>query len=97
MTAGAADSFRKSRGGQTQRIKLLLNQVANEVEGSVSLRIDAGASSPNNTEILDGKVENDTLPFMSGPDGPAREGLLQRDVLWRGDQVHRDRRRPWTG
>lgn len=62
------------RGGQVQRTVLVLNQVGAEVEGTVAARIDAGTGSPSNTEILDGKVESDTLTFYiwTGRDRPVK-------------------------
>ena len=74
------------RGGQLQRIALLLNQVGNEVDGSISTRIDAGSGSPNNIEILDGKVERDTLTFYvwTGRDRPVKahyKGMLSGEEI----------------
>jgi len=74
------------RGGQIRRITLLLNQVGNEVDGSISVRMDAGTGSPNNTEILNGKVENDTLTFYvwTGRDRPVKtyyKGMLSGEEI----------------
>jgi hypothetical protein len=74
------------RGGQMQRVNLLLNQVGNEVDGTISVRIDAGTGSPNNTEILDGKVESDTLTFYvwTGRDRPVKahyKGILSGEEI----------------
>ena len=48
------------RGGPTV---LILNQIGNEVSGSITGRIDVGTTSPVNTEVLGGKVEGDLLSF----------------------------------
>ena len=74
------------RGGQVQRIILLLNQVGTEVDGTVAARIDAGTGSPSNTEILDGKVESDTLTFYvwTGRDRPVKahyKGMLSGEEI----------------
>ena len=74
------------RGGQVQRIILLLNQVGAEVDGTIGARIDAGTGSPTNTEILDGKVERDTLTFYiwTGRDRPAKahyKGMLSGEEI----------------
>ena|SRR5262245_24171733 len=65
---------RPGRGSTRVTTILILNQVGNEVEGTISSRIDAGTGSPNNTEILDGKVEGDTLTFYvwTGRDRPVK-------------------------
>ena len=59
------------RGGPTI---LILNQAGNEVTGSITVRIDAGTSSPVNTEVLGGKVDGDVLSFYvwTGTDQPAK-------------------------
>jgi hypothetical protein len=74
------------RGGQVQRTILLLNQVGTEVDGTIAARIDAGTGSPSNTEILDGKVENDTLTFYvwTGRDRPVKahyKGMLSGEEI----------------
>ena len=53
---------------------LVLNQVGDEVTGTISSRVDAGTGSPVNTEVLGGKVESDVLSFYvwSGTDQPAK-------------------------
>jgi hypothetical protein len=53
---------------------LTLNQIGNEVTGSVSVRNFAASASPTHTEVLDGKVEGDTLSFYmwSGLDRPVK-------------------------
>ncbi len=53
---------------------LILNQVGNQVTGSISSRTDAFSASPVNTEILDGVVENDTVTFYvwTGLDRPVK-------------------------
>jgi hypothetical protein len=65
---------------------LILNQVGNQVTGSVSGRTDAFSASPANTEILDGVVENDTLTFYvwTGVDRPEKalyKGMLDGDEI----------------
>ena len=69
-----------------QRMTLLLNQVGNDVDGTISSRVDAGSGSPSNTEILDGKVENDILTFYvwTGRDRPVKahyKGMLSGDEI----------------
>jgi hypothetical protein len=61
-------------GGRGAPTILTLNQVGNEVTGSISVRIDAGTSSPVNTEVLGGKVEGEVLSFYvwTGTDQPAK-------------------------
>jgi hypothetical protein len=53
---------------------LILNQIGNQVTGSISSRTDAFSASPVNTEILDGVVENDTVTFYvwTGLDRPVK-------------------------
>jgi hypothetical protein len=60
------------RGGPTI---LTLNQVGNEVTGTLTLRMDQGSGSPVGQEILDGKVEGDTLTFYVwvGGDEPVKQ------------------------
>jgi len=75
-----------SRGGPMPRITLILNQVGNEVEGAISSRIDASTGSPANVEILDGKVEGDTLTFYvwTGRDRPVKayyKGVLSGEEI----------------
>jgi hypothetical protein len=65
---------------------LILNQVGNQVTGSISARTDAFSASPVNTEILDGVVENDTVTFYvwAGLDRPAKAfytGTLSGDEI----------------
>ena len=74
------------RGRQMQRITLLLNQVGNDVDGTISSRVDAGSGSPSNTEILDGRVENDIITFYvwTGRDRPVKayyKGALSNDEI----------------
>jgi hypothetical protein len=65
-----------SRGQMRQptAIVLILNQVGNEVTGSISAGNSAASASPTHTEILDGKVEGDTLTFYvwTGMDRPVK-------------------------
>ena len=69
-----------------QQMTLLLNQVGNDVDGTISSRVDAGSGSPSNTEILDGKVKNDILTFYvwTGRDRPVKayyKGILSSDEI----------------
>jgi hypothetical protein len=59
------------RGGGTI---LTLNQVGDQVTGTVTLRIDAGSNSPVNNEIWAGRVAGDTISFYvwTGSDQPAK-------------------------
>ena len=77
---------RSGRGQTPQITTLILNQVGAEVGGSISARIDAGSASPVNTEILDGKVEGDTITFYvwTGLDRPVKafyKGTLSGDEI----------------
>ena len=61
-------------------------QAAKEVTGSISSRIDEGSASPVYTEILDGKVEGDTITFYvwTGLDRPVKayyEGTLSGEEI----------------
>lgn len=64
-------SGRGGRGGPTI---LVLNQVGSEVTGNIGARTDAGTGSPVNTEVIDGKVEGNTISFYvwTGTDQPVR-------------------------
>jgi hypothetical protein len=59
---------------QQQPTILILNQVGNEVTGSISSRIGAASASPTHNEVLDGKVEGETLTFYvwTGLDRPVK-------------------------
>ncbi len=61
-------------GPMRQPTVLILNQVGNEVTGSISSRNFAASASPTHTEVLDGKVEGDTLTFYvwTGLDRPVK-------------------------
>ncbi len=63
---------RGGRGGAPTIV--VLNQVGNEVTGSITARSDAGTGSPVNTEVLGGVVEGDTLSFYvwTGTDQPVK-------------------------
>jgi hypothetical protein len=79
---GNASGRGGGRGGQI----LTLNQVGNEVTGSLAQRMDQGSSSPVGQEIWDGKVEGDTLTFYVwvGGDEPAKQtykGTLSGDEI----------------
>lgn len=62
------------RGGRGGATVLTLNQVGDQVTGTITLRIDAGTNSPVNNEIWGGKVAGDTLSFYvwTGTDEPAK-------------------------
>jgi hypothetical protein len=62
------------RGGRGGATVLTLNQVGDQVTGTITLRIDAGTNSPVNNEIWGGKVAGDTLSFYvwTGTDQPSR-------------------------
>lgn len=63
-----------NHGPLRQSTTLILNQIGNEVSGSISSRNFAASASPVHTEILDGKVEGDTLRFYvwTGLDRPVK-------------------------
>ncbi len=63
-----------NRGPMRPPTVLILNQVGNEVTGSISSGNFAASASPTHTEILDGKVEGDTLTFYvwTGLDRPVK-------------------------
>ena len=79
--------FERPGRGSTRVITILiLNQVGNEVEGTISSRSDISTGSPNNAEILDGKVEGDTLTFYvwTGRDRPVKayyKGILSGEEI----------------
>jgi hypothetical protein len=65
------------RGGpmrSTMTMTLILNQVGNEVTGNIASAGSSSAGSPVNTEILDGKVDGDTITFYvwTGSDQPSK-------------------------
>lgn len=72
------------RGGQTV---LVLNQVGNEVSGTVTATgRDAGPGAPRNQEIIDGKVNGDVITFYiwTGIDVPAKQmykGAMSGDEI----------------
>ena len=75
-----------NRGPMRQSTTLILNQTGNEVTGSISSRIDEGSASPVYTEILDGKVDGDTIRFYvwTGLDRPVKahyEGTLSGEEI----------------
>ena len=63
-----------NRGPTRQPTVLILNQVGNEVTGSISSGNFAASASPTHNEVLDGKVEGDTLAFYvwTGLDRPVK-------------------------
>src|SRR5215472_16305026 len=62
------------RGGRGGPTVLTLNQVGDQVTGTITLRIDAGSNSPGNNEIWGGRVAADTLSFYvwTGTDQPVK-------------------------
>lgn len=73
-------------GGRGGPAILTLNHVGNEATGTLSSRIDQGSGSPAGQEILDGKVEGDTLTFYVwvGGDEPVKQiykGTLAGDEI----------------
>ena len=75
-----------NRGPTRQATTLILNHASKEVTGSISSRIDEGSASPVYTEILDGKVEGDTITFYvwTGLDRPVKayyEGVLSGEEI----------------
>jgi hypothetical protein len=71
---------------QTMTTTLVLNQIGNEVTGTISYPDDAGSASPTHGEILDGKVEGETLTFYvwTGLDRPMKafyKGTLAGDEI----------------
>jgi hypothetical protein len=62
------------RGGMVQRTTLVLNQVGNEVEGSITPSAMGGDGTPVDTEMVDTKVEGETITFYvwTGRDRPQK-------------------------
>ncbi len=65
---------------------LIVNQVGSEVTGTISSGTFGASASPTHTEILDGKVEGDSLTFYvwSGMDRPVKayyKGTLAGEEL----------------
>ena len=62
------------RGGRGGPTILVLNQVGSEVTGNIGARTDAGTGPPVNTEVIDGKVEGNTISFYvwTGTDQPVK-------------------------
>jgi hypothetical protein len=76
-------SGRGGRGGPTI---LVLNQVGNEVTGTMGQRVDMGSGSPVGQDIMFGKVEGDTLTFYVwvGGDEPVKQtyrGTMSGDEI----------------
>jgi len=76
------------RGGQMRQTVLVLNHVGGEVEGTIGARGNAGSGAPTSgTEILDGKVEGDTISFYvwgGRSDRPSKtfyEGTMSGDEI----------------
>ena len=76
------------RGGRGGATVLTLNQVGDQVTGTITLRIDAGTNSPVNNEIWGGKVAGDTLSFYvwTGTDQPAKTSY-RGTMSASGDQI----------
>jgi hypothetical protein len=71
---------------QTTTTTLVLNQIGNEVTGTIASPDDAGSASPTHSEILDGRVEGETLTFYvwTGLDRPMKayyKGTLAGDEI----------------
>ena len=74
------------RYGGTQKTILVLNQVGGDLEGSLTPGATGGDGSPINVEILDGKVQGETITFYvwSGRDRPQKtfyEGKMSGDQI----------------
>lgn len=72
--------------GRMARMTLILNQVGDEVSGSISLPGSIGSGSPTGDEIYGGKAEDDTLRFYvwTGEDKPVKmvfQGTLAGDEI----------------
>lgn len=61
-------------GGPASATVLTLNQVGDEVTGTVAAPMEAWTNSPLNSGVLGGKVEGNTLSFYvwTGTDQPAK-------------------------
>jgi hypothetical protein len=70
----AIESPAGGRGGRGGPTILVLNQVGNELTGTIAPRANLGTGSPVNTEILGGTVEGDVISFYvwTGTDQPAK-------------------------
>jgi hypothetical protein len=81
----ATPAGRGGRGGPTV---LTLNQVGDQVTGTITLRIDPGTNSPVNNEIWSGKAAGDTLTFYVwiGTDQPAKV-IYRGTVSASGDEI----------
>ena len=74
------------RGGQMISTTIVLNQVGNEVSGNIVLPARISSASPINTEVIDGKVEGDTISFYvwTGSDEPVKamyKGTMSGDEI----------------
>jgi len=76
------------RGGRGGPTVLTLNQVGDQVTGTITLRIDAGSNSPVNNEIWGGRVAGDTLSFYvwNGTDQPAKT-IYRGTISASGDEI----------
>jgi hypothetical protein len=63
-------------GGRGSAAVLTLNQVGDEVTGTIAAPVEAWTNSPLNNGIWGGKVEGNTLSFYvwTGTDQPAKAG-----------------------
>ena len=76
------------RGGRGGPTVLTLNQVGDQVTGTITLRIDAGTNSPVNNEIWGGRVAGDTVSFYvwTGTDQPAKTSY-RGTISASGDEI----------
>ena len=76
-----------SRAGQTVQTTLVLNHVGGEVIGTIATAARSSSGAPAGREILDGKVENDTISFYvwgGRSDRPAKtfyKGTMSGDEI----------------
>jgi hypothetical protein len=74
------------RGGASQQTTLVLNQVGVELEGTLTPPVRGGDSTPVDSDIIDGKVDGDTVMFYvwTGSDRPQKafyKGTLTGDQI----------------
>jgi hypothetical protein len=77
---------RPQRFGRSQQNILTLNQVGNQVTGTLEGRFSDFSGSPVNRDILDGKVDNGVLTFYvwTGLDKPVKtfyKGTMSGDAI----------------
>jgi hypothetical protein len=76
----------EGRDGASQQTTLVLNQVGVELEGALTPSVRGGDSTPVNSDIIDGKVDGDTVTFYvwTGSDRPQKafyKGTLTGDQI----------------